>query len=182
MLNARLITFALNFNDTTLYTTNDYSVEFYFINKNCEFIDSNATYFLVRNEVKSFVLNFIDDEGDNVVFNVSQNNIISFYIQSTNTTSEYKIFLLANELINGSTNLIVKYSDSYHQDESFIQTIIFELYIFEVEPPYFITDPPIISASRCHNSSFTLPNIIDPSNLLWNISLDASTPQWITLI
>ena len=55
------------------------------------------------------------------------------------------------------------------------------LYLFEVAPPLFIYDLPIVNISRWNNSFVTLPNIIDPNNLSWSIELDFNSPKWITL-
>ena len=56
-----------------------------------------------------------------------------------------------------------------------------QLYLFEIDPPSFASDLPIINIDRWTNSTVMLPNIIDPNNLSWSIELEMDTPQWITL-
>ena len=128
------------------------------------------------------MLIFIDEEDDKIEINAKQNNYINFYIQNTNNTFQFKVLLQANEAISDATNLIIQYTDSYHQNSNFIQIINIELYIFEIDPPYFINDPSVINANRWHNFSVSLPNIIDPNNLNWSIQLGTNTPAWITLV
>ena len=53
--------------------------------------------------------------------------------------------------------------------------------MFEVDPPSFASDLPILNIDRWTNSTVMLPNIIDPNNLSWSIELGMETPQWITL-
>ena len=53
--------------------------------------------------------------------------------------------------------------------------------MFEVDPPSFASDLPIVNINRWTNSTVMLPNIIDPNNLSWSIELEMDTPQWITL-
>ena len=181
-MNARLITYSLASNDTSKYTTKNYQSNFNFINSNCKFFNSNTTYYVVVGQLEIFMLIFIDEEGDKIVINAKQNNYINFYIQNTNNTFQFKVFLQANEAISDATNLIIQYTDSYHQNSNFIQIINIELYIFEIDPPYFTNDPSVINANRWHNFSVSLPNIIDPNNLNWSIQLGINTPAWITLV
>ena len=58
---------------------------------------------------------------------------------------------------------------------------LMQLYLFEVDPPSFASDLPIVNIDRWTNSTVMLPNIIDPNNLSWSIELEIDTPQWITL-
>ena len=53
--------------------------------------------------------------------------------------------------------------------------------MFEVDPPSFASDLPIVNIDRWTNSTVMMPNIIDPNNLSWSIELEMDTPQWITL-
>ena len=70
------------------------------------------------------MLIFIDEEGDKIVINAKQNNYINFYInfyiQNTNNTFQFKVLLQANEAISDATNLVIQYTDSYHQNSNFI--------------------------------------------------------------
>ena len=144
-------------------------------------MSSNATYYLVVGEITILMFNFNDEEGDNIIISAYQNDLISFFAQSTQNSNIYKITVQGNEVTNKSTFLTVIYTDSYHQNSNFIKTMKLELYLFEVDPPSFASDLPIVSIDRWTNSTVMLPNIIDPNNLSWSIELEMDTPQWITL-
>ena len=179
-LYARLITFNVNSTDTSKFTTR-YFVEFNFVNTNCQFMSSNATYYLVVGKITIFMFNFTDEEGDNIIISANQNDLINFFVQSSNNPNQYKIRIQGNEVTNKSTFLTIMYTDSYHQDSKFIKLMNLKLYLFEVEPPSFASDLPIINIDRWTNSTVMLPNIIDPNNLSWSIEFEMDTPQWITL-
>ena len=74
-MNARLITYSINSNDTSKYTTKNCLTVFEFINNNWEFINSNASYYLVIGKLDVIMLNFTDNEEDNIIIKESQNNI-----------------------------------------------------------------------------------------------------------
>ena len=88
-LNARLITFNFNSSDTSKIITDNYFVKFNFFNINCQFVSSNVTYYLVVGEISTFMLNFIDEEGDKIIINANQNDLINFFVQSTNNSNQY---------------------------------------------------------------------------------------------
>ena len=138
--------------------------------------------YLVVGNMSIFLLNFTDEEEDNILIKATQNDYISFYIQNTINTYQYKILLQANEITNEATHLILQYTDPYHQDEIYYKTIDLELYIFDVDPPYFNSSLPLVNASRWSNYSVTLPNIVDPNGLKWSMIFGPDTPDWITLI
>ena len=127
-LYARLITFSLNSNDTSKYTTDKYLVMFNFVNSNCQFMSSNVTYYLVVGEISTFMLNFTDEEGDKIIINTKQTDLINSYVQSTNNPNQYKITIQGNEVTNSSTHLAIMYTDSYHQDSNFIKSLSIEFY------------------------------------------------------
>ena len=181
-MNASLITFSLYSSDTSRYTTINYLTNFNFINNNWNFESTNATNYLVVGNLNVFLLIFTDEEEDNILIKGIQNDYISFYIQNTNNTYQYKILLQANEITNESTHLILQYTDPYHQDEVYYKTINLELYIFDVDPPYFNSSLSLVNTDRWSNYSVTLPDIVDPNSLKWSMILGPDTPDWITLI
>ena len=144
-------------------------------------MSSNATYYLVVGEISIFMLNFTDEEGDNIIINANQNDFINSFVQSTNNPNQYKIRVQGNEVSNKPTYLTILYTDSYHQDSNFTKIMNLELYLFEADPPSFASDLPIVNIDRWTNSTVMLPNIIDPNNLSCSIELEMDTPQWITL-
>ena len=117
-----------------------------FFNDNCVFVSSNATYFLVINKMTTFMLIFNDNEGDLITITSYQNDFISYFIQATNNTNQFKLILQANKARNDPSNLIISYTDSYHRDVSFVQNITLEFYLFSFDPPSFEESLPIINA------------------------------------
>ena len=91
-------------------------------------MSSNASYYLVVGEISIFMLNFIDDEGDNIIMKVLQNDLINFFVESTDNPNQYKVIIQGNKAENNSTYLTILYTDSYHQDSNFIQILNIELY------------------------------------------------------
>ena len=90
-------------------------------------MSSNSTYYLVADKTTVFTLIFADDENDRISINASQNNYIGFYIQSTNNSNIYNLILEASKVMNDSTSLFIQYTDSFHQDSSFIKILTLEL-------------------------------------------------------
>ena len=62
-----------------------------------------------------------------------------------------------------------------------MQNITIKLYLFAVDPPYFANDLQLVHANRWSNTNVDLPAVIDPNGLNWTISLDPSTPAWVSL-
>ena len=91
-------------------------------------MSSNASYYLVVGEISTFMLNFNDEEGDNIIMNAIQNDLIYSFVQNTDNPYQYRITLQGNEVINNSTYLRILYTDSYHQDSNFIQLLNIEFY------------------------------------------------------
>ena len=91
-------------------------------------MSSNASYYLVVGEISNFMLNFTDEEGDNIIIKANQNDLINYFVQSTNNSNQYKIRIQGNEVTNSSTYLTIMYTDFYHQDSNFIKVLNIEFY------------------------------------------------------
>ena len=78
-------------------------------------------------------------------------------------------------------NIIVNYTDIYHQAAEFYTSINLQLYIFSVYPPVFDSNPTEAHGDMWSNFSYMLPSITDPQDLRYNVSLDLNTPQWVSL-
>ena len=137
-MSAKMITYFRNSTDTGKYTTNIYMISLEFTNDNCVFVSSNASYYLVVNQLTAFMLTFDDAEGDLTTATIITNDLIDFFIESTNDANQFKMILQANKVINQSTQLHFSYTDSYHKDTSNWNTATIELYLFAVDPPLFI--------------------------------------------
>ena len=152
-----------------------------FSNENCVFVSSNSSYYLVINQLTSFLLTFKDIEEDLISVTILQNDFISTFVKTTSNTNQFTVILQTNETSNDLTNMVISYTDSYHEDVSFMQQTMIQLYLFAVDPPYFATGLQVVSANRWSNINVDLPAIIDPNGLNWTISLDSPTPTWIIL-
>ena len=180
-MNARLITFSINSTDTSVYTTQNNTSSFNFYNTNWQFLSSNITYYLVLEETSNFQFLFFDEEGDDIIIHASQNDYIGIFVQNINNSNQYKMLLQSNSVLNESTTLFIQYTDSYHQDAYFTKNITLEFYLFEVEPPFFSSVLPNVKATRWSNLLITLPNIEDSNGLNWSVSIDSTSPEWVSL-
>ena len=180
-ISAKMITYFINNTDTEKYTTTNYLSHFVFSNDNCAFVSSNLSYYLIFNQLTSFMLTFNDTEEDLISVTIFQNDLINTFVKATNDTNQFIIMLESNEISSDPTNLFISYTDSYHKDVNLIQTKMIELYLFEVDPPFFANDLQVVHTNRWSNTNVDLPAIVDPNKLNWAISLDLSTPEWIIL-
>ena len=181
-MSAKMITYFINSTDTSKYTTINYFSNFVFSNDNCKLVNLNSSYYLVVNKLSTFMLTFNDTEQDLISVTILRNSFVNTFVQTTNNTSQFIFMLQTNETSSEPTSLVVSFTDSYHKDASLVQNITIELYLFAVDPPYFATDLQVVHAKRWSNTNVNLPAIIDPNGLNWTISLDPSTPAWVSLL
>ena len=80
---------------------------------------------------------------------------------------------------NVPVDLVVKYTDVYHQDPSDTMNITFTLNLFSIEPPVFQEQLSPLNANTWADFYITLPNIVDPNGLRWGVSLDQSAQSWV---
>ena len=177
---ARLITLPNPFSDASRYTTKNYTTIFSFVNSNWKYSYSNSSYYIVANKISVFELMFKDEENDKITLTVLQNNYISTFVKYyTNNTNMINVVLQASTAMNNSIPLTLVYYDSYHQTQDYMVNITFDTYIFATDPPYFVTDPPDVNANRWKDSTFVLPEAIDPNGLKTTINMDSSVPSWV---
>ena len=96
-MSAKMITYFINSTDSRKYTTKNYSVSFLFSNDNWYFVSSNASYYLIVNQLTTFILTFADTEEDIITVTILQNDLINTFVQTTNNTSQFIIMLQTNE-------------------------------------------------------------------------------------
>ena len=127
-----------------------------------------------------FSLYFKDTENDRIDIKIVENNFIRFFVQSiSNSTTKYNIILEAMYASNVPVDLVVKYTDVYHQDPSDTMNITFTLNLFSIEPPVFQEQLSPLNANTWADFYITLPNIVDPNGLRWGVSLDQSAQSWV---
>ena len=182
LFSARLITYNANSNDTSSYTTDNTLVNFTFTNKNWVFINSNSSYYILINELYTFVFEFLDEEDDKAIIMIKQSDINTYVQQDSTSRSKVKLLLQSDNYTEDPLSIICYYTDSYHQNIQYYQTMNISLSIFKVDPPYFVTVPPIFNADRWSNYLYELPKVIDPNNLAYNITFESPLPDWISAI
>ena len=128
-----------------------------FSNENCVFVSSNSSYYLVLNQLTSFLLTFNDIEEDLISVTIHQNDFINTFVKTISNTSNFIVMLQTNETSNDPTNLVISYTDYYHKDVSFMKQTMILLYLFAVDPPYFATGLQVVNANRWSNINVDLP-------------------------
>ena len=126
-ISAQMITYftpILNPND---YNSTNNIVSFAFSNDNCVYISLNTSYYLIVNQLSTFMLTFDDNEEDFINVAILHNDHVSSFVQTTDNTNKFKVILQANDASIDPTNLVISYTDSYHKDASFLQTLKIEL-------------------------------------------------------
>ena len=182
ILNARILTCSLR-GDYSQAQTQNYTTSFQFTNKINDLVNWNWTYYIVMNEVSVFTFKFFDNENDQVILTVNETqNIVGFHPQrNPNDTNIISLLLQPYQMSDDPVNIIVNYTDSYHQAAEFYTSINLQLYIFSVYPPVFDSNPTEVHGDMWSNFSSKLPSITDPQGLNYTVSLDSNIPQWVSL-
>ena len=126
-LSAQMITYFVALLDPNTYKSTNNFVSFAFSNDNCLYVNLNSSYYLVVNQLSTFMLTFNDNEEDFINVAILHNDHVSSFVQTTDNTNKFKVILQANDASIDPTNLVISYTDSYHKDASFQQTLKIEL-------------------------------------------------------
>ena len=180
--NAKLITFALNQYNSSKIITDDYYVSINFSNNNWVVFSTNATYYVVIDQLSIFSLDFYDQENDNILLILKNYDQIGLYWRQDSISNQKLIlFLQANTYSEDQIQIVVTYTDSYHQDPSFYQNFTISVYSFLVDPPSFENNLETFHADRWSNYTIMLPNISDPNKLDYSVSINQPYPDWVQL-
>ena len=182
ILSAQILTWSFTDNNSQVQIQN-YITLFQFTNQNANLVSSNYTYYIVMNEVSIFTFKFNDTDHDQALLSVNEpQNIIGFYSQrDPKDTNIVNLLLQPNQMSDQPVNIIVNYTDIYHQAAEFYTSMNIQLYIFSVYPPVFDSNLTEVHGDMWSNLSYKLPSITDPQGLRYNVSLDSNTPQWVSL-
>ena len=134
---AQLITVSIPVNNYLNYKTQKYSSVFYFNNNNWVLINIVSQSYIVIDKLTIFSFMFSDDEADNIYVSMNSSEFVSSYITFDKKTSISQVFLNSNAISEDPVILIFYYTDSYHQDESFLNNVTLSVNLFESEPPVF---------------------------------------------
>ena len=107
---------------------------------------------------------------------------LNAYVQKYQSNSTYLLIVQADDGVNTQTNVVLKYTDSYHQDSQYWKNLTIYISIFASEPPRYNSPLPSVSISACDWKIATLPIATDPDGDLFSVNLDQDTPDWIKLI
>ena len=157
-------------------------ITFLFTNSNAEILSYNSKDYTVVNILKNFTISFVDVEGDNVLMSIVNPGSINAYVRSIQPYNTYTLIVQANDGANTQTNVVLKYTDKYHQDAVYWKNLTISIDIFATEPPRYESPLQNISISACNWAKFTLPVATDPEGDSFTTSLDLTTPGWINLI
>ena len=182
IFNARLITFVFDSSSASRYTTDNYYTVFRFLNSNWALLNSNTNYYVKIDQLSVFTLEFYDQENDRIVIILEQYDEIGLYSQQDPSSKQkIKLFLQASSYSENLINIVVTYTDSYHQDPFFYNRLIFTISTFLVDPPLFENNLETFYANRWSNYLIILPKVEDPSGLKSTVSIIPSSPDWVQL-
>ena len=181
-LSAQMLTWSLS-GDYSRAETQNYVTAFTFTNKIINLVSSNCTYYVVVNLISVFEYQFIDDENDQAVFilNSTENIIGVSSARKSNDTNTMFLYLMAYQLSDAPIDLVVNYTDIYHQSVEFHKSISIQLYIFSVFPPTLDPVSTEVHGDRWSNFTYKLPQISDPQGLNCTAKLDSNTPVWTSM-
>ena len=163
------------------YSTGDTEVLFEFTNSQLTLIGYKSSTYLVAEKIQTFLLQFNDNENDKVIIYVYPNEHVKTFIQSIyNSSSSVNLILQSNIATNQSTEIILNYTDIYHQDASDFKNITFKVNLFSIEPPQFAKNLSIFKANKWSDFIINFPDVIDPNGLNWWIILEQPVPIWVT--
>ena len=157
-------------------------VTFLFTNSNAEILSYNSKDYTVVNILKNFTISFVDVEGDYVLMSIVNSGSLKVYAYAVQPYNTYALIVQADDDANSQTNIVLKYTDKYHQDSVYWKNLTILIDIFATEPPRYESPLQNISISACIWSNFTLPVATDSEGDSFTTSLDTTTPEWINLI
>ena len=142
----------------------------------------NSKDYTVVNVLKNFTISFVDVEGDNVLMSIVNPGSLNAYVHKVQPYNTYVLIVQANDGANTQTNVVLKYTDKYHQNSIYWKNITISIDIFSSEPPQYESPLQNISISACIWANFSLPLATDPEGDSFITRLDITTPEWIDLI
>ena len=184
LFQSQLIAYSLPQDNFLSYSTNQSETVFIFLNDNWVIIKEPNISYLVKDVMKTFRLDFIDNENDKISIKIAQNDAFSAFSQSIKDTLSYSILIQSFESTNNLTKIEIFYTDFYHQETSFWEKIEINVWLFASEPPVFVTLPGNILIDRWNSKTVNLPEISDPDETLPTdlsklISVDSIFPSLI---
>ena len=179
---SQLISFS--FANTPLDNTiSTYSSVFNFENENWKLISSiDEGWYIVTNEIKSYPLEFSDDENDIISFRLADTGNISVFIQKQSNILHNFLMQCGDDFMTNYT-LVIQFTDRYHKQSEYWTEIRINVKVFLSEPPKFadLLNHIIVDSCTNNQNKFELPIIIDPDSNNFTVSLELDSPDWIQI-
>ena len=138
--------------------------------------------FIIINELKNFTFSFSDNEHDNILVSIANSGTLNTFIQKYQSNNTFILFAQTDQGANTQTRVVIKYTDSYHQDPKYWQNITVLFNIFANSYPEYLEPLQNVSISACNWMNVTLPTATDPDGDSFTVSLKEPVPEWIKLI
>ena len=138
--------------------------------------------YVIVNQLKNFTISFSDIEQDNILVSIVSLGTLKAYVQKNQSNSTYLLIVQADKGANTQTSVVLKYTDSYHQDAQFWQNITIPIDIFASSPPEYTEPLQNISVSAWDWLNVTLPTATDPDGDAFTTNLSKAIPDWIKLL
>ena len=168
--------------DYSKFSSENYIISFEFVNSNTVISSFDPNVYVVVDELKNFTIKFSDVEGDNVLLNIASPGSLHAYAHIYQSNSTYLLIVQADQDANTLTSIVLTYTDFYHQDAIFWQSITMNVNIFASEPPKYATSLQNVTISACDWVNITLPTATDLDGDSFTTSFGYSVPDWIKLI
>ena len=168
--------------DYSMYSSDQYLLLFEFTNENAHISQFNSDVYVVINQLKNFTLKFDDIEGDNILLKIVNFEFLNAYVQSYQSNNTFLLIVLADQGVNTETSITLNYTDSYHQDLQYWNSLTMNVFIYASNPPQYAVSLQNVSISACGCANFSLQTATDQDDDSFSVSLDNSAPDWIKLI
>ena len=155
-------------------------VTFIFINKNTYIETMDSFKYLISGEIKNITISLNDHEDDTTFIKAASTSGINVFVSSTQQKNIYILVWQGISNVSSLENITLSYYDSYHSDPSFWNILPLEMNVFVSEPPNFISDPNSITLQMWSKYIYKLPNVSDPENDPFSISVIGNNSYWVT--
>ena len=160
--------------------TEQQKVTFMFINKNADIESIDSFKYLISGEIKNITISLNDNENDTIFIKATSTAGINVFISSTQQKNTYILIWLGLSNVSSLENITLSYYDSYHSDPTSWNILTLEINVFLSEPPNFISDLNSITLQMWSKYIYNLPNVSDPQNNTFFISVIGNNSYWVT--
>ena len=178
---SQLIGYSLN--STYLNTTvSTYESIIILSNENWYSEKDEYNWYIISQQIKNFLILFNDLENDSIIIKLVESNDLNVYIQKQNKSS-YELIIMGDANSISTANVLLNYTDRYHQDSQFWKQISINVNLFKSEPPVFVgsLEPIIVDFWSQNQSIYKLPGISDIDSTIFNVYFADTSIQWMNI-